>query len=173
MSWKKSWKNGKVLVSLLVLSFFLLACTDQSGSITIKPIWDKIITVGQLHFLGSSDNALIGFMRILVAILVFALLFEGGRLLPLGRNAVIAVAAILAIMSAVFIPGNILAGIGGAYATVVAFVLIGIPIAGGGYALIAIPGTSRGWIALRIAVILLLLWILISVKTHALKITGL
>ncbi|MEK6951038.1 MAG: hypothetical protein AABX13_04925 [Nanoarchaeota archaeon] len=169
-----SWKKGRVLISLLVLSFFLLACTDASGSITVKPIWDKILNVASLQFLGVTEgNALIAFMRLLVAILVFAVLFELGRLTPLGRNTAIVVAAILAIMSAIFIPGNLLAGIGGAYATVVAFVLLGIPVLGGFYALMAIPGTSRGMIALRLAVILLLLWILISIKTHALAITGL
>ncbi len=152
-----------------------MACTDQAGNITIKPIWDKILSVGSLQFLGitSGGNALIAFMRILVAILVFALLFEASRLTGLSRNTGIVVAAILAIMSAIFIPGRILAGIGGAYATLIAFVLIGIPVIGGGYALIAIPGTSRGLILLRIAVILLLLWILISIKTHASSITGL
>ncbi len=168
------WKKGKVLISLVILAFFLLACTDASGSLTVKPIWDKILSVGSLEFLGiQGEGGLIAFMRILVAILVFALLFEASRLIGLSRNVAIAVTAILAIMSAVFIPGNLLAAIGGAYATVVAFVLIGVPVVGGFYALLRIPSTNRWLIALKIAIILLLLWVLISVKTHALKITGL
>lgn len=160
-------KKSVVILSLVVLSLLLVACTDRAGNITLKPVWDKIIEAGQLKFLGSSDNALVGFMRVLVAILVFALLFEASRLSGLSRNIGITVSIILAVMSAIFIPGNILAGIGGAYATVVAFMLLGVPVIGGFYALWRIPSTNRMWIALKIVVILLLLWILISIKTHA------
>jgi hypothetical protein len=161
---------------LAALSSFLAACTSTAGSSPTLgiDIWKQVLWFGTLGFLGyTAEGPMVGFMRIAVLILVFALLYEGSRFLNfLGRNSRIVIALILSIISVVFIPGNVLAGIGAAYGTLVAFILLGSVIAGMGWAYMSIPSTSMGYRLLRIALLLVLLFILISVKQHATGLLG-
>ena len=155
---------------LAALSSFLAACTSTAGaSPTGLDIWKSVLWFGTLGFLGySADGAMVGFMRIAVFILVFALLYEGSRFLGfLGRNSRIAIALILSLISVIFIPGNVLAGIGAAYGTLVAFILLGSVVLGMGWLYFSIPTTGAGYRLIRVAVLLVLLFILISVKQHA------
>ncbi len=163
---KKGMRNG----FLLLLSMFLVSC--QQAGISGSEIFNKIIWFGSLGFLGASGNPMEGFMRILVVVLIFAIFYELGGLIQLSSNIRTVVSLILAIMSGVFIPGTILAGIGAAYGTLVALFLIGLPVVGGLYAIYRIPNTTRFYIFLRIVVILILLTILISVKVHALDLVN-
>ena len=162
MIFKKGMRNGL----LLLLSMFLVSC--QQAGISGESIYNKIIWFGSLGFLGATGNPMEGFMRILVITLVFAIFYELGGLIQLTPSIRITVSLILAIMSGIFIPGTVLAGIGAAYGTLVALFLIGLPVIGGLYAIYRIPGTTRFYIFLRIVIILILLTILISVKVHAL-----
>ena len=169
MNWQK---RGLQIGLIVVLSLLVVSCA-QGQQLTLKDIWDAILSIGKLEFLGfAGENALVAFMRIMIGILVFALLFEGSRAVGLARNIGTVVALVLSIISVIFIPGSILAGIGGAYATLIAFVLIGVPVVGGFYVLIRIPSTSRGWIALKMVIIVLLIWILSAVKANALTLLG-
>jgi hypothetical protein len=155
---------------LAALSSFLAACTSTAGPTSASDIWNNILFIGSLGFLTNSitDGPMVGFMRIAIFILVFTLLYEGSRFLDfLGRNSRIVIALILSLISVIFIPGNILAGIGAAYGTLVAFVLLGSVILGIGWAYMSIPATSLGYRLIRIAILVILLLILISVKQHA------
>lgn len=157
---------------LFVISLFLVSC--QEVGISASEIFNKLLWFGSLGFLGQyGGNPLDGFMRILVIILVFAIFYElGGISNLISPNIRTVVSLILAIMSGIFIPGTVLAGIGAAYGTLVALFLIGLPVVGGLYAIYRIPNTRRFYIFLRIVVILILLAILISVKVHALDLTN-
>ena len=166
MIFKKGMRNG----FLLLLSMFLVSC--QQVGISGSEIWNKIIWFGSLGFLGATGNPMEGFMRILVITLVFAIFYELGGLVQLSPSIRTTVSLILAIMSGVFIPGTVLAGIGAAYGTLVALFLIGAPVVGGLYAIYRIPNTTRFHIFLRIVIILILLTILISVKIHALDLVN-
>lgn len=152
---------------LLLLSMFLVSC--QQAGISGSLIWEKILWYGSLGFFSGTavDNPMGGFMRILVFILILAIFYELGGLIQLSPNIRTVVSLILAMMSAVFIPQGVLAGIGAAYGTLVALFLIGAPVVGGLYAIYRIPNTTRFYIFLRIVIILILLAILISVKIHA------
>ncbi|MAF99232.1 MAG: hypothetical protein CMH61_01335 [Nanoarchaeota archaeon] len=164
MDVKKSW------VYTSILSLFTLFVTSCAPGGAFPNIWQKILDIGSLKFLGiAGGNGLVAFVRILIALLIFAILFEVGRRV-LNRNTAGIISGILAIISAIFIPGSILAGIGGAYATFFSIALIGLPVVGGLYLIWRIPGTSRGGIALRIVILTILLWILMGVRTHALAI---
>jgi len=167
MRWKKS---GLMLIFLFLISILVVSCDDSSGddSMNLDKIWKKVLSIGKLEWLGfSGESAIAGFMRILVAILVFAGLYELGRLTPMTPRIRGVIAGILAIISAVFIPGSILAGIGGAYGTITALVLIGIPLGIGGYALYRIPSDNAGQIIAKLCIIVALMWILMAVKGHA------
>jgi hypothetical protein len=170
-------KSGLLVVGLLLIILFVVSCTStvppgSTGS-TTQNVWNRVINIISLKDLGVQDpaRAIIAFMRILVTLLVFVILFEAARLF-LSQNVAIVIAAVLAIMSAIFIPGKILAGIGGAYATIISLILIGIPVAGGLYAIFRIPSTRREYIFIRIVIILILMWILGAVKVHATSLIG-
>ena len=164
-----------MLVFLFLVSILTVSCDSDSSDdgIDAEEIWKKVLSIGKLEWLGfTGESAIAGFMRILVAILVFAGLFELGRLTPMTPRIRGVIAGILAIISAVFIPGSILAGIGGAYGTITALVLIGIPLGIGGYALYRIPSDKSGQIIAKICIIIALMWILMAVKGHATDLLG-
>lgn len=156
------------IIGILLIFLFVVSCTPNAGP-SGEEIWEKILWFGTLGFLGSTEDGLVSFMRILVFILVFALFFLGASMVPgLGRNTAIVIAAVLAIISVIFIPSSVLIGIGAAYATLTAVVLIGAPIVGGLALFRMIPGETRGGIAIRCIVLLVLLAVLIAVKYHSL-----
>ncbi len=163
------WNKAGV-VSLLLVVLFLVSCTPDPGP-SASDIWNTILNIGTLGFLGSGEEGLVSLMRILIVILVFALLYLAASIVPglnQNRNISIAVAAILSIMSVIFIPSSVLIGVGAAYATLISVILIGAPIVGGLALFRMIPGETRGGIAVRCIVLLVLLAVLIAVKYHAL-----
>jgi len=154
------------VISLLLVSLLLASCSPEPGP-SGQEIWNKILWVGSLGFLGENDHGLVSFMRILIFILMFALLFEGSKVTGLSRNIAIVVSAVIAIMSSLFIPASVLEAIGVTYATLISIIFIGVPIIGGLLVFRMIPGTSRGWIALRIVILAILLTILYSIQYYA------
>ena len=162
------FKKGVVLSTLFSLGALLISCTS-TGSISLIGIWNKILWFGTLGFLGyTAEPPMAGFMRIMIAVLIFAILFELANLTGfLSRNIAITIALILAIISAIFIPGAVLAGIGAGYATFVALVLVGLPVVGGLYLFFRLPTGTRAQRFIRFVVLLILLAILFQVKAHA------
>lgn len=163
------WKKSGVGAFLLSLAAFLASCTPTGAFPSLMDIWLKILWFATLGWLGYyQEGPMVGFMRILVVILVFAILYELATLTGfLSRNIAITIALILALMSGIFIPGSVFAGIGAAYATIVSLFLIGVPVLGGLYAFMRIPTTSRVYRFFRIVILLVLLMVLIAVKSHA------
>lgn len=174
-----SMKRG-YLYLLVFLGLFLVACTSSEGEgFDAAEIWDQFIYIFSLGPFLEGTEALEAFMRAIVGILVFALLFEAGsRLGFLTRRTAMIVAGVLAIITAIFLPGTILAGIGSAYAIAFAAILILTPVVGGLWVIFGsaggnpiIPHTRFGH-GLRIVILAVLLWILMAVKDHALNLVG-
>lgn len=155
---------------MLVFSSVMVSATFYDD---IKEVGQEVISVAKLDWVNgghgvSGESYMTGFMRLAVFFLIFILLFElASRTGVLQRNAAIAVAAILAIISAIFIPGSILAAIGVSYATLFSFILIGAVIIGGGFMIMMIPAANLGFRILRLTLILLLIWILSATIEHA------
>jgi len=142
--------------------------------------------IGNLGFLGLENEVmLVGFTRILIAILIFTVIFalfeltnsvlgkDGNRLLS--RKHIGVIAAIMAIISAVFMPDSVLLATGIGWATLVALLLIGGPVIGLAYFLWSFPGKdtegqhlpdSRGTILIKLLISVLLFWILNAMNTH-------
>lgn len=179
------------LYLLVFLGLFLAACSSAgtvdtgdsdataAGTWTESGIWKEFIYIFSLGPFLEGTEALEAFMRAIVGILVFALFFEAGsRLGFLTRRTAMIVAGVLAIMTAIFLPGTILAGIGSAYAIAFAAILILTPVVGGLWVIFGsvggnpiIPHTRFGH-GLRIVILAVLLWILMAVKDHALNLVG-
>ena len=183
--------KGGYLYLLVFLGLFLAACTSASegdDSFTLADIFGTESTfykIFSLQFLGLEDGTVIGaFMRAMVGLLIFAILFEvGTRTLfaaPAQRKFAGIIAGVLAIMTAIFLPDEILAGIGSSYAIAFAAILIGLPVVGGLWVTFGSGGEPRKPIishtrfghGLRIIILVILLWILMAVKNHALTLVG-
>lgn len=157
-----------LLFSLLVINIPMVLATDL-----LNRVFSRIISIGNLSFLGISDASLVvGFTRILVGILVFAIFFallkNLGAVDFLKKQAAM-VAGILAIISAVFMPASVLLGIGAGWGTAVALILVGGPIVGLAYLLYLIPGKdneTKFTVFIKIMLCLILFWILSAMKYH-------
>ena len=163
---KKMW-----LFSLVLLFPSVQADTMD----TIRNVWNIILKdIGGLGFLGlSPDVAVVAFTRILIWILVFAIFFAvmvglNGvapfRFLNRGQAGVIA--AVLATVSAIFMPAAVLLATGTGWATAVALLLIGAPIVAIGLLLIYLPNDPCRWNYLKLIICLLLFWIVSAMKHH-------
>ncbi len=138
-----------IIATVLSFPLVLAGPVDILGS-----IWQKILSIGSLSFIGVSG--VVPLTRILIWILVFTILFatisflgkgggEGGTR-PFSyftRTQGIVVAAVLATVTAIFLPPSVLLATGTGWATIIALILIGGPIVGLGYLVLTIPGKGK------------------------------
>ncbi len=145
-----------------------------------------ILSVGSLSWMGVSNAAaVVSLTRILIWVLTFTVLFalimafgqreRGGALGFLNRNQALIVAAVIATITAIFLPPEVLLATGTGWATIVALILVGGPVVGIGWLLWQIPGRdaegnpreeTRATVALKIIICLILFWILSAMKVH-------
>ncbi len=163
-----------VLFSLLSMPFVL---AEDS---MLQSVWFKFLSFGNLSFLGLSDGSIVvAFTRLLIWIFVFTVFFAvitqfGGRtgtvLGFLNRGQAMVVAFVIATITAIFIPAQVLLATGAGWATIVSLVLVGGPIVGIGFLIFRLPGMigtpGRGVLFLQFLLSILLLWILMVMKYH-------
>jgi hypothetical protein len=145
---------------------------------TLQNVWNSILyDVGGLSFLNlGPDTAVIAFTRILIWIMIFAVFFAVMTGLKsvapfkyFSRGQAGIIATVMATISAVFLPGNVLAATGVGWATAIALLLIGGPIVGLAFLLWKIPWEgeeTKFTVALKLILCFLLLWILAAMKVH-------
>lgn len=165
----------------LLSALLMLPLVSAAGPLdVIGGVWNKILSVGSLSFIGVSG--LVPFTRILLAILCFTLFFAVLLVLPASkdgsprfkRNHAIVIAAVLAIMSAIFLPVAAILAVGVGWATAVGLILIGAPILGLGWVLWNTPGKdekgnsqeTKGTVLLKLLVSMLLFWILSAMNNE-------
>ena len=168
----------RLLVMSMVLLLLIIPLVAAEVTDTLKNVWEKIISVGNLSALGlSNDSVVLGLTRILIGILIFTIFF--GVMTGLkqsvapfkffSRGQAGVVAAVIAIIAAIFLPNAVLGATGVGWATAVALFLIGGPIVGLGYLAITFPGRgneTKGTVFIKLILCLLLFWILSAMRTH-------
>lgn len=176
ISYFEAMRWNKVgVISILVLSLLLASCAPEPGP--TQGAWDTILEIGSLGFLCDStwfglgpcdyEHDLVALMRVLLGILVFALLYMGTASVPglkENRNISITVSIILAVIAVIFIPPSILRGIGSAYGTLVAVILLGAPILGIFLLYRTLDDQSVG---VKIGLLVVLLLILSAIKNFS------
>ncbi len=130
--------DKKVLVLLLVI-FVMFLSFSATVAAQRESVWkrtsDSLLSIAQLDFLDNDAAKLASFMRIMVWIVVFTVVWTALKRLGGGAaaggtffagGASIAIAIVFATIGSIFISPDLLIGIGEAYSTVVAaaFVLI-------------------------------------------------
>ncbi len=163
------------VVALLLVSLLLASCAPEPGP--DESVWETILNIGSLGFLCERgwfgfgpceyEDNLVALMRVLIGILTFALFYMAASAVPglrEQRNIAITVSIILAIISVIFIPNSIFLGIGAAYGTLVAVIMIGAPIAGG---FILYRSMSDSHWVVKVVVLVILFLILTAVKSFA------
>lgn len=170
---KKSWW-------LLTLILGLPLAYAGPGEV-LGGVWQKILSAGNLDFIGISGT--VPFTRILIWILTFTLFFAvitgmgAAQQKPFGffkRNQAIIVSAVLATISAIFLPASAILAVGAGWATAIAFLLIGGPIFGFGYLIWKWPGKgkeTRITVIIKLILSMLLFWIL-SAMNNEVKVVG-
>ncbi len=141
---------------------------EKPGMLTA--IWYKLLNLGSLSFLlgGSADNQFCGFARLLLAVLIFSILYMGLSLIPnMSRNIAITIGIVLTIISAVFTPCSILLAWGKTYSALFALVLIGGPIVGLGWLLFGTRTETRPIAFIKLICVGLLMWLLIELNAWA------
>ncbi|MEK6938594.1 MAG: hypothetical protein AABX04_06115 [Nanoarchaeota archaeon] len=147
-------------------------------------VWTSILSVGNLSWLGMSDGGIVvAFTRILLGLLAFTLFFAlitvfgGGKgdvkrapISFFNRSQAMIVAAILGVMTAVFLPAEVILAVGAGWATAMAFILLFGPVAGVGYFLWSFPFNgqpdTKGTLFLKFILCVLLFWILSAMNYH-------
>jgi hypothetical protein len=163
------------LVLLLVLGTMLSPCV-LAESDGIKGTISDILDIGRLEWLlgGSAENQLIGFIRIIIAILIFTMLYlglsvannaMGGNAIP--KNIAITIGILMAIVSAVFIPGEVLMMFGETYATIFSLIIIGGPILAILSLCFMTPTPGRGMAFLKFCAICFVIWLIDKITDWA------
>ena len=145
---------------------------------TFHGVFDKIVRIGSLTWLGLPNNyILLGTTRLLIWILCFTIFFgvitaagkEGKAFGFLNRKQGMVVAFVIATIAAIFLPETLLLATGTGWATAVAFVLIGGPVVGIAFLLWKIPWEgeeTQSTVFLKIVICLVLFWILTVMRNQ-------
>ncbi len=173
----KMQKSISGLILLLLLLSVLgagmaFAAGSPSPTLEKDSIVNQILWVGSLTFLfgDSPDNEFIGFLRILMTVLIFTLVYLGLSAIPgLTRGVAITISIILSILVSVFFPASILLAWGTTYATLFAFVIVFGPILGVAALLIMSPTPNRGIAFLKLVAVMALWWTVFQIGTWAAK----
>ncbi len=173
MGIQKSVSGFIILILLLSLVGGMALAQSPSPSLDEDSIFNKILWVGSLTFLfgESPDNEFIGFLRILMVVLVFTLIYLGLSMIPgLTRGVAITIGIVLSILVGVFFPKEILLAWGTTYATIFAFIIVFGPVVAVAAAFLMSPTPNRWWAALKLLGIGILWWLVYQIGTWAARI---
>lgn len=130
--------NKKTLFfTFFILSLMLVpsALANDSPFEKIGEVFAGISEFGALGWLDNNfkgDNQLIGFLRILIGIIIYSLIYMAIRMvndkvsnLEIPKGTAVTISVVLAIISVIFMPSVVITTIGASYGAAAAFVLIG------------------------------------------------
>ena len=163
-------KRGMLLLLIGLLS--VLSQTVAASKVTDKlaDIGIAVLKVFKLEWIDGGDM-LVAFTRLAIWWLIFAIFLIASHTMNMGRAGGF-IAFLLATISIVFIPAELLLLIGGIYGTVITWGLIFAAILGVAAVIYRIPaGTPLGGFA-RIGLLSLLFWIFWVVSEHAEKLAS-
>ncbi len=165
-----------------VLSLFSIMFFAMLPSVLADPrdmlfrIFDQIIYFGSFSFLGvPNPSMLIAFTRFMIWIITFTLFFavivnkanvKGFSLGFLKRNQAMIVSAVIASITIIFLPVEVLLAFGAGWGTLIALILVGGPVIGILAVFLMTPSNDRTYLFMKFVGCLVLLWILTAMKYH-------
>ena len=164
-----------LLVAITIFSALVQAAppAPQSMGDIIKGAWSTLLDIGSLKGLmgAGADNQLFGFIRIAMGIIVFSLLYMGLFFLP-SPSARTLISIVLAIISATFMPAQVLGAFATTYASIFALIIIFAPVAGVGYLVMVTPTPNRGIAVIKVLSLFALFWVINQVVWWAGKVAA-
>jgi signal transduction histidine kinase len=137
---------------ILVLVMILVAMPVFAGPFSsISSAFASVLNIFKI-FDQLSVAQFIGFLRLLIGILIFTIIYSAIGLVNkigssgegfLSKNIAITISIILAIMTSIFIPGGILIAIGASYAAIFSFIVLGSLIGGALFLVVGLPTPNR------------------------------
>ncbi len=136
-------KKGEIMKSrypmlillLLISSLMLGGCTsDTEDEEGVNPgeVFKNTITLQFLQDWGiivSPIDPVEGFIRFLLLILLFTLVYKGAEMLSLGNNVSIVIGLVVSLITVIFIPSTIILATATTYGTLFSVIIAGLPIA--------------------------------------------
>ena len=169
-------KKGYILLMFLILGLVMSQAVLAGPLDTVGTAFESVINVGTLNFLGSSDSQVIGFIRILLAILIFTIFFALSGTLGkyISRNIAITISVILALITAIAIPSGVISAILTTYGTIMSFVLLGVAIVPLAWFIIFHPTKTRPMAALKLAMLGFVMWLIgqVNILLFQIKLKG-
>ncbi len=189
-------KRGGILKSTLfaLLTFLSMPLAFADLSSTMASVFDTIVGMGNLSFLGfSHGSVIVGFTRVLIWTLIFTLLFavtssfgfnskkKSGPLGFLSKSQGMIIAAIIATISAVYLPNQVLLATGAGMATIFGLLLVGGPVVAVALLLFQLPGKDKDGkskpedimsVSLKLVIVLVLFWVLTVMRYHVAVLGG-
>jgi len=151
-----------ILLGLLLGGMVLPGVRADEPWDTIKKVVTLEPVMTMLGYSPTTINPMEGLVRFLILILLFAIIFAGAEMLKLGKGVSITIAAVFALISAIFIPGGVLLAIGASYGTLISVALLGVPVLG----LLSSFFWLKDYPKVRIVVMAVGVWVLYQMQGH-------
>lgn len=151
---KKTWP----IIGFLLLLTIPFAAADPLTDL-LTGIWDKVLRFGSLESLGlTSEQSVAGLLRIFLGILTFAIFYAAinfGRSLDtfkfLKGNHAMVISLVLAVMTSILLPVQVLLAFGTGIGLVFSSILILGPVIGVAYSFWKLEPDTRGILTLKTA----------------------
>ncbi len=161
-----------LLLALMVVPS-VLAQVGVSPFEKIGDVFGKISDFGSLEWLlgNTGEGRLVGFLRILIAIVTYSLIYMGITMLndkvsslEIPKGTAVTISVVMSIVSAIFMPGVVLMAIGAAYSSAIAFILLGSVIGAGLYLLYGTDTESKVMALSKLLGVLFLWWLIFNME---------
>ncbi|MBU1111558.1 MAG: hypothetical protein ABIG93_01535 [archaeon] len=161
-------KKGYILLMFLILGVVMSQAVMAAPLEFLGNAFETVVGWGSLDFLGSSDGQVIGFIRILLAVLIFTIFYALSGTLGqyISKNIGITISVILALISAIAIPSGVIAAILVTYGTLMSFVILAAVLAPAIWFIIFTSTETRAMAAFKLACLGFITWIIGQINLH-------
>ncbi len=148
------------LLSFILASFAVFAASPDATDNLLQNILNWIVYIGALGWIAdlavsagvSSDQALLGMLRVIIGIAVFSIIYAGAFFLQNQKNIRITISLVITLIAMIFLPSAAIVAFGTAMGSLLGFALIALVMAPLAYAYVTIPKDDLGSRIFRVVI---------------------